>query len=89
MIRVQVEKILAREIVTTPVQASGMGLGFAVIAIGPGAAAAAGGLAVAISQPLSEVYVYAGCYYCRKNRTPVWSVECRLWCPVERRFLKP
>jgi hypothetical protein len=88
MIRVQVEKILARGTVTTPVQASGMGLSFAVISIGAGAAAAAGGLAVAISQPRSEVYAYAG-YYCRKHLTPLWSVEGRLWCPVERRSLKP
>jgi len=88
MIRVQAEKldISPRERV---VEASGTGLGFAVIAIGAGAAAAAGGLAVAISQPRSEVYASAGYYYCRKHRTPVWSVEGRLWCPVERRFLKP
>ena len=88
MIRVQAENldISPREGV---VQASGTGLGFAVIAIGAGAAAAAGGLAVAISQPRSEVYAFAGHYYCRKHRAPVWSVESRLWCPIERRFLKP
>jgi len=77
--------ILAKEIVQT----SGMGLGSAVIAIGAGAAAAAGGLAVALSQPRSEVYASAGYYYCKKHRTIVWSVKGRLWCPVERRFLKP
>ena len=71
------------------VEASGTGLGFAVIAVGAGVAAAAGGLAVAISQPRSEVYAFAWHYYCRKHRTLVWSVEGRLWCPVERRFLKP
>ena len=88
MIRVQAENldVSPREKV---VQASGAGLGFVVIAIGAGAAAAAGGLAVAISQPRSEVYAFAGHYYCRKHRTPLWSVEGRLWCPVERRFLKP
>jgi hypothetical protein len=88
MIRVQAEEldVLAKKEV---VQTSGTGLGFAVIAIGAGVAAAAGGLAVAISQPRSEVYAAAGHYYCRKHRTPVWSVEGRLWCPVERRFLKP
>jgi hypothetical protein len=74
---------------TASVQPSGAGLGFAVIAIGAGAAAAAGGLAVALSQPRSEAYAFAGYYYCRKHRTIVWSVEGRLWCPVERRFLKP
>ena len=88
MIRVQAERldISPRERV---VEASGTGLGFVVIAVGAGVAAAAGGLAVAISQPRSEVYASAGYYYCRKHRTPVWSVEGRLWCPVERRFLKP
>ena len=88
MIRVQAEEldVLAKKEV---VQTSGTGLGFAVIAIGAGVAVAAGGLAVAISQPRSEVYAAAGYYYCRKHRTPVWSVEGRLWCPVERRFLKP
>ncbi len=97
MIRVQAESldVLAKKegtntavTQTGSVQASGTGLGFAVIAIGAGAAAAAGGLAVAISQPRSEVYAFVGHYYCRKHRTPVWSVEGRLWCPVERRFLK-
>jgi len=88
MIRVQAEDldISPRERV---VEASGTGFGFAVIAVGAGAAAAAGGLAVAISQPRSEVYAFEGYYYCRKHRAPVWSVEGRLWCPVERRFLKP
>ena len=88
MIRVQAESldVLAKK---EAVQASGTGLGFAVIAVGAGVAAAAGGLAVAISQPRSEVYAFAGHYYCRKHRAPLWSVEGRLWCPVERRFLKP
>ena len=89
MIRVQVEYVDVLPRQKESVQASGTGLGFAVIAIGAGAAAAAGGLAVALSQPRSEVYAFAGHYYCRKHRTPVWSVEGRLWCPVERRFLKP
>jgi len=90
MIKVQAEKldVLAKKELVQ-ISGSGTGLGFAVIAIGAGAAAAAGGLAVAISQPRSEVYAAAGHYYCRKHRTPVWSVEGRLWCPVEHRFLKP
>lgn len=90
MIRVQVEKldIQAKKEVVQP-SGSGMGASFAVIAIGAGAAAVAGGLVVAISQPRPEVYALDGHYYCRKHRTPLWSVEGRLWCPVERRFLKP
>jgi hypothetical protein len=73
---------------TTPVQTSGIGFGFAVIGIGAGVAAAAGGLAVAASQPRSEVYAFAGYYYCRRHRVPVWFIDGQLWCPVERRFLR-
>lgn len=73
---------------TTPVQTSAMGFGFAVIGIGAGVAAAAGGLAVAVSQPRSEVYEFSGYYYCRRHRVPVWFIDYQLWCPVERRFLR-
>lgn len=100
MIRALVEEsggtVLAKEVATTTAQQittqtgdSGMGLSFVVIAIGAGAAAMAVGLAVVSTQPRSEAYLYAGHYYCRKHRTPVLSVEGRLWCPVERRYLNP
>lgn len=100
MIRALVEEsggtILAKEVATTTAQQittragdSGMGLSFVVIAIAAGAAAMAVGLAVVSSQSKSEVYLYAGHYYCRKHRTPVLSVDGRLWCPFERRYLNP
>jgi len=67
-------------------QPSSSGFAFAVVGIGAGLGAAAGGLAVAASSgPYSDV-AYAGYYYCRKHRVPVWSAEGRLWCPVERKF---
>jgi hypothetical protein len=75
---------------TGPVQTFGMGFAFAFIGIGAGAAAVGVGVAVAASGPLgSGLYTYGGYYYCRKHRVPVWIVEGQLWCPVERRFLRP
>jgi uncharacterized membrane protein (UPF0127 family) len=68
---------------------SGIGFAFVVIAIGAGVASAAGGLAVAATgQPYSEMFTYAGYYYCRRHRVPVWYVHGWPWCPVERRFLR-
>jgi uncharacterized membrane protein (UPF0127 family) len=67
---------------------SGIGFAFLVIAIGAGAASAAGGLALAMTGgPYSEIFTYRGYYYCRMHRVPVWYVQGRPWCPVERRFL--
>ena len=68
----------------------GIGFAFATIAIGVGMASAAGGLAVAATaRPYSEVFAYAGYYYCRKHRVPVYYVQGWLWCPVDRRYLRP
>jgi hypothetical protein len=36
----------------------------------------------------SEVFVYGGYYYCKKDRGPLQYVEGRLWCPVEQRYLR-
>jgi hypothetical protein len=36
----------------------------------------------------SEVFVYGGYYYCKKDRNPLQYVEGRLWCPVEQRYLR-
>lgn len=69
---------------------SGMGFAFAVIGIGAGVSAAGVGAAFALSgQRGSEVIVYGGFYYCRKHRVPLWYVNGGLWCPVERRYLRP
>ncbi len=78
----EIQSSIAMETVATT-----SAVGFAIIGIGAGVAAAAGGLAVAISQPRSEVYVFAGYYYCRKHRVPVWFIDNRPWCPIERKFL--
>ena len=69
---------------------AGSGFGFAVIAIGAGVSAAGAGVAVAASgRTYSGVFAYAGYYYCKNHRVPVWSVQGRLWCPVEQRYLRP
>jgi hypothetical protein len=69
---------------------SGMGSAFAVIGIGAGVSVAGAGAAFALSgQRGSEVIVYGGFYYCRKHRVPLGYVQGRLWCPVERRYLRP
>jgi hypothetical protein len=78
---------LTTTIESVPVQNLGVGFAFAVIGIGAGGAAAAVGFAVAMSG--SQVYTYGGYYYCRKHRVPVWSYSGCLWCPVERRYLRP
>src|SRR4030042_3607815 len=36
----------------------------------------------------SEVFVYGGYYYCKKDRGPLQYVEGRLWCPIEQRYLR-
>ena len=36
----------------------------------------------------SEVFVYGGYHYCKKDRSPLQYVEGRLWCPVEQRYLR-
>jgi hypothetical protein len=79
---------------TTPTMAAGsspgMGWAFALVAIGSGVAGAGAAVAVAASGgPYSEVFAYDGYYYCRKHRVPVWHVQGWLWCPVERRYLRP
>jgi hypothetical protein len=77
------------QISQTPQTASvGVGFAFVTIALGAGAAAGAIGAAVAIPGQ-SEVLAYGGYYYCRKHRVPVWSYSGYLWCPVERRYLRP
>lgn len=72
-----------------PVSGLGTGFGFAMIGIGAGVGAAAAGIAAVLSRPSSEVFGYSGYYYCRRHRVPVWLVQGGLWCPVERRFLRP
>jgi hypothetical protein len=68
---------------------AGMGWAFALIGIGIGVAAAGGGLGVALSgRQYPQVFTYYGQYYCVRHRVPVWYVEGRLWCPVERRYLR-
>jgi len=37
----------------------------------------------------SEVFAYNGYYYCRRCAAPVWSFQGALWCPNERRYLRP
>jgi hypothetical protein len=75
---------------TIQVESSGMGFAFAFIGIGAGAAAAALGVAVAASGGLgSQILAYGGYYYCRRHRVPVWSYSGYLWCPIERRYLRP
>jgi hypothetical protein len=69
---------------------SGTGWAFAVVGIGSGVACAGAAVAVASSgRSYSEVFAYEGYYYCRKHRVPVWQVQGWLWCPVERRYLRP
>ena len=36
----------------------------------------------------SEVFVYGGYYYCKKDRGPLQYAEGRLWCPIEQRYLR-
>jgi len=78
---------------TTTQVGPGPGIGFAFAVIGIGAAAAGAGAGIAAgSRPRSarsEVFTYAGYYYCRKHRTPVLYVQGQLWCPVEQRYLRP
>jgi hypothetical protein len=75
---------------TGPAESFGIGFAFAVIGIGAGAAGAAGGLAAFSSgERYPEVFAYAGYYYCRRHRVPVWLVQGGLWCPIERKFLRP
>lgn len=68
------------------------GFGFAVIGIGAGISAVGAVVAFAASgrsAPHSEVFAYGGSYYCRKHRVPVLYFQGWLWCPVERRYLRP
>jgi hypothetical protein len=76
---------------TTTTQSSlGIGWASALIGVGVGVACAGAGVAAALSgQPYSEVFAYRGYYYCRKHRVPLWNVQGWLWCPVERRYLRP
>jgi hypothetical protein len=74
----------------TPGSSSGVGWAFAVVGIGIGVGCAGAGVAVAASGgSYPEVFVYAGYYYCKKHGVPVWNVQGCLWCPTERRYLRP
>jgi len=65
------------------------GAAFAVIGIGAGVAAAGTGLAIAMSgRQRPEVMNFAGYYYCRKHRIPLWYVEGKLWCPLHQRHVR-
>ncbi len=73
---------------TAVVQMTAQGVGFAIIGIGAGVAAVVAGLAVVATQPRTELYGFAGYYYCRKHRVPVLLINNRPWCPIERKFLR-
>jgi hypothetical protein len=78
--------------ITTPTMtagsSSGMGWAFALVGIGSGVACAGAGVAVAASGgSYSDVFAYAGYYYCGKHRVPLYSVSGWLWCPQDRRYL--
>ena len=71
---------------------SGLGIGWALALVGVGLGAAFAGAGVAFAaggRPYSEVFAYRGYYYCKKHRVPLWNVQGWLWCPVERRYLRP
>ena len=75
---------------TTVGSSPGTGWAFALIGIGIGVACAGGGVAAALSgRQYPQVFTYDGYYYCRKHRVPVWYVQGWVWCPVERRYLRP
>ena len=73
---------------TTSSANTAQGVGFAIIGIGAGVAAAVAGLAVIATHPRTELYGFAGYYYCRKHRVPVLLINNRPWCPIERKFLR-
>jgi hypothetical protein len=72
---------------TAVVQTTAQGVGFAIIGILAGVAAAVGGLVVVAARPRSQLYGFAGYYYCRKHRVPVWFINNQPWCPIERKYL--
>ena len=61
----------------------------AILGVGAGAALLLGAIAFISSGKAAQIIVHEGRYYCRKHRVALVNVYGALWCPFERKPLRP